>query len=257
MKLMGKVACVTGGAQGIGAAIATRFAEEGAYVAIADINSDGELERGLVARGLKATTVKMDVASEASVNSAFGVIQEKLGKLDILVNNAGIGTPVASILDTSPEDWERTLRINLTGTLMCTRAALRLMIPCKSGSILNISSNVGKRGVPLRSAYVASKWGMNGLTQTAALEVAQHGIRVNALLPGNVDTPHLTEVVQMHADADGKTFDEFSTMLKSLSPMNRYVELEEIGKVAVFLASDDSSAMTGQLINVSAGWIMY
>lgn len=257
MKLKGKVACITGGAQGIGAAIATRFAEEGALVAIADLNTDGELERSLTARGLKAVTVEMNVASEQSVDAAVNEIEKKLGPLDILVNNAGIGTPVASILDTTPEDWERTLRINLTGALNCTRAALRSMIPRRTGNILNISSNVGKRGVPLRSAYVASKWGLNGLTQTAALEVAQHGIRVNALLPGNVDTPHLTEVVQMHADADGKTFDEFSAMLKSLSPMNRYVELEEIGKAAVFLVGDDSSAMTGQLINVSAGWIMY
>jgi NAD(P)-dependent dehydrogenase (short-subunit alcohol dehydrogenase family) len=257
MKLAGKVACITGGAQGIGAAIATRFAEEGARVAIADLNVNGELESGLKARGLKAVTVHMDVSSERSVDAAMAQIEQECGPLDILVNNAGIGTPVASILDTTPEDWERTMRVNLTGSLMCTRAALRSMIPRKTGNILNISSNVGKRGVPLRSAYTASKWGMLGLTQTAALEVAKYGIRVNALLPGNVDTPHLTEVVQMHADAEKMTFDEFSTMLRSLSPMNRYVELEEIGKVAVFLVSHDSSAMTGQLINVSAGWIMY
>ncbi|HCO56439.1 MAG: SDR family oxidoreductase [Alphaproteobacteria bacterium] len=257
MKLQNKIAVVTGGAQGIGAAIATCFAQEGATVAIADLNTDGALERELTQRGCKALTVRMDVASENSVNDAFAEIERRCGPVDILVNNAGIGTPVKSIVDTTPEEWDRTLRINLTGSLMCTRAVLRSMIPRRTGNILNISSNVGKRGVPLRSAYVASKWGLEGLTQTAALELAQYGIRCNALLPGNVDTPHLAEVVQMHADAEGMSFDAFTGMLKSLSPMNRYVELEEIGKVALFLVSQDSSAMTGQLVNVSAGWIMH
>lgn len=257
MRLADKVALITGGAQGIGAAIAIGMAEEGARVAIADLQTGGELERDLTRRGHEAITVPLDVASEQSVTDAFAEVERRLGPVDILVNNAGTGTPVALIVDTNPDEWDRTMRINLTGAFMCTKRALQSMIPRNTGTILNISSNVGKRGVPLRSAYSSSKWAMCGLTQTAALEVAKHGIRVNALLPGNVDTPHLAEVVKLHADAEGKTFEAYTEMLKSLSPMDRYVELDEIAKVAVFLTSDDSSAMTGQLINVTGGWIMH
>lgn len=257
MRMKDQVAVITGGAQGIGAAIARRFAREGARVAIADIQPADALVAELTEEGYAALGVHLDVASEQSVADAFGTIDRELGPVDILVNNAGIGTPVALLVDTTTEEWERTFRINLTGTMMCTREALQRMIPRRSGNVLNIASNVGKRGVPLRSAYASSKWAMLGLTQTAALEVAQYGIRVNALLPGNVDTPHLDQVVRMHADADGVSFEEYTTMLKGLSPMNRYVELDEIADVAVFLTTTSSSAMTGQSINVTAGWIMH
>lgn len=257
MKLNKRVVIVTGGAQGIGAAIARRFAEEGAHVAVADINADATLASELAADGLSAVAVTVDVADEDSVTAMFEAVETLLGPVDVLVNNAGIGTPVASIVDTTTAEWERTMRINLTGTMMCTRAALRSMIPRGKGNILNISSNVGKRGVPLRSAYSSSKWAMNGFTQTAALESAPHGIRVNALCPGNVDTPHLREVVQKHADADGVSFDDYSEMLRGLSPMGRYVGLDEIASTALYLVSDDSSAMTGQLVNVTAGWMMH
>lgn len=257
MKLTDRVAIVTGGAQGIGAAIARRFAQEGATVVVADLNPSSEFADELVAEGHRAVHVTVDVADETSVEQLFATVDSQFGRLDVLVNNAGIGTPVASIVDTTTEAWERTLRINLTGTMMCTRAALVAMTKQGSGNILNIASNVGKRGVPLRSAYACSKWAMIGLTQTAALEAAADGIRVNALLPGNVDTPHLREVVQMHADAAGQTFEEYSEMLRNLSPMGRYVELDEIASTALFLVSDDSSAMTGQAVNVTAGWIMY
>jgi NAD(P)-dependent dehydrogenase (short-subunit alcohol dehydrogenase family) len=257
MKLEDRVAIVTGGGQGIGAAISRRLAEEGARVVVADINAEATMAAELESEGLRAWAFTVDVADEESIGELFTDVERRVGPVDILVNNAGIGTPVAKIVDTTTADWERTMRINLTGTMMCTRAALSSMIGRGTGNILNIASNVGKRGVPLRSAYSASKWAMIGLTQTAALEAAAHGIRVNALCPGNVDTPHLREVVQLHADADGKTFEEYSAMLRGLSPMNRYVELDEIASTALFLVSDDSSAMTGQALNVTAGWIMY
>lgn len=257
MKLEGKVAIVTGGAQGIGAAIVARLSEHGARVAIADLQTDDTLAEQLTAAGGMAMSTYLDVADESSVVRAFDTVERVLGPVDILVNNAGIGTPVALLVDTTTEAWERTFRINLTGSMMCTREAFRRMIPHGGGTVLNIASNVAKRGVPLRSAYASSKWAMLGLTETAALEGAPHGIRVNALLPGNVETPHLTEVVKLHADADGKTFEEYTEMLKGLSPMNRYVELDEIADVALFLTSSDSSAMTGQSVNVTAGWIMH
>jgi NAD(P)-dependent dehydrogenase (short-subunit alcohol dehydrogenase family) len=257
MKLKDRVAIVTGGAQGIGAAIAQRFAQEGAIVVVADLNPDSSFADSLRAQGLRAEHVTADVADEDSVNALFVATEEAFGGVDILVNNAGIGTPVAKIVDTTTEEWERTMRINLTGTMMCTRSALVSMAKRGGGNILNIASNVGKRGVPLRSAYSCSKWAMIGFTQTAALEAAADGIRVNALCPGNVDTPHLRQVVQMHADAAGQSFEEFSEMLRKLSPMERYVELDEIASTSLFLVSDDSSAMTGQALNVTAGWIMH
>ena len=258
MKLDGQVAIVTGGAQGIGAAIAERLSENGARVAIADLQSDGALANRLTAAGHTAMSTHLDVADEDSVRQAFDTVERELGPVDILVNNAGIGTPVALLVDTTTEAWERTFRINLTGSMMCTREAFRRMIARgKGGNVLNIASNVAKRGVPLRSAYASSKWAMLGLTETAALEGAPHGIQVNALLPGNVQTPHLTEVVKLHADAEGKTVEEYTEMLKGLSPMNRYVELDEIADVALFLTSSASSAMTGQSVNVTAGWIMH
>jgi NAD(P)-dependent dehydrogenase (short-subunit alcohol dehydrogenase family) len=257
MKLADRVAIVTGGAQGIGAAISRRLAEEGARVAVADINPKATLAEDLSAEGFRALGVSVDVADESSVEAMFATVEQQLGPVDILVNNAGIGTPVASIVDTTTAEWERTMRINLTGTMMCTRTALASMMQRGTGNILNIASNVGKRGVPLRSAYSCSKWAMIGLTQTAALEAAPHGIRVNALCPGNVDTPHLQQVVQMHADAEGMTFEAYSEMLRKLSPMGRYVALDEIADTALFLVCDDSSAMTGQAMNVTAGWIMH
>jgi NAD(P)-dependent dehydrogenase (short-subunit alcohol dehydrogenase family) len=257
MKLKDRVAVVTGGAQGIGAAIGRRLAEEGAALAIADVQSGAELADELTAAGYRAISVQVDVASEPSVLEMFRTVESELGPVDVLVNNAGIGTPVARITEMTTEEWELTLRINLTGTMMCTRTALQSMIPRGQGNILNIASNVGKRGVPYRSAYSCSKWAMLGFTQTAALESAEFGVRVNALCPGNVDTPHLRQVVGMHADAEGKSFGEYSAMLKSLSPMGRYVELDEIATTALFLVSDDSSAMTGQSVNVTGGWIMH
>lgn len=257
MTLKESVVVVTGGAQGIGAALVRRFVAEGARVAIADIQPADDLVDELRTQGGDVVGIPLDVASEQSVIDAFAAVDRELGPVDVLVNNAGIGTPVALLVDTTTEEWERTFRINLTGTMMCTREALGRMIPRGSGNVLNIASNVGKRGVPLRSAYASSKWAMLGLTQTVALEVAQHGIRVNALLPGNVDTPHLEQVVRLHADAEGETVEDYTRMLKSLSPMNRYVELDEIANVAVFLTSSASSAMTGQAINVTAGWIMH
>jgi NAD(P)-dependent dehydrogenase (short-subunit alcohol dehydrogenase family) len=238
-RVQGKVAIVTGGSQGIGAAIAQKLEDEGATVVVADLQTG------------------VDVADEAHVKDLFDRVEAEHGRIDILVNNAGIGTPVALITETTTEDWERTLRINLTGTMFCTREALRRMPAHGGGAILNVSSNVGKRGLELRSAYVCSKWAMNGFTQTAALEGAKDGIRVNAILPGNVDTPHLEEVVRLHAEAEGRPFEDFEGELKALSPMNRYVELEEIAKTSLFLLCDESSAMTGQLVNVTAGWIMH
>ena len=249
---------ISGANRGIGRAITEKLLAEG-YPLSLGVRSPEKLPKALRGEGKEQVLVHAyDARDGNSAKAWVHATAGHFGQIDGLVNNAGIGTPVALLVDTTTEAWERTFRINLTGSMMCTREAFRRMIARgKGGNVLNIASNVAKRGVPLRSAYASSKWAMLGLTETAALEGAPHGIRVNALLPGNVQTPHLTEVVKLHADAEGKTVEEYTEMLKGLSPMNRYVELDEIADVALFLTSSASSAMTGQSVNVTAGWIMH
>ncbi|MCW2639220.1 MAG: family oxidoreductase [Dactylosporangium sp.] len=256
MRLSGRVALVTGGAQGIGAAICRAYAKEGAAIAIADIRPADELEAEIRAAGGKAVQVRMDVTDPEQVASAFAEAERQLGPVDILVNNAAIGTPVALIEDVKVDEWERTIKINLVGTLICTQAAIRVMRPRGRGAIVNIASNVAKRGLPNRSAYVSSKWAVLGLTQTAALEAVDAGIRVNAVCPGPVATPHLDEVMLGHARAEGRSVEEVAEDWRTGAPMKRFIELDEVAAVATFLASDESSAMTGQALNVTGGLIM-
>ena len=256
MQLQERVALVTGGAQGIGAAIAQRFAAEGAAIAIADLQPADELIERIQSRGGRVLHVHLDVTDPEQVAQGFAEAERQLGPIDILVNNAAIGTPVALIEDADPVEWERTLRINLVGAMLCLRAAARSMRPRKRGVIVNIASNVARRGLPNRSAYVASKWGLLGLTQTAALELVDAGIRVNAVCPGPVETPHLDEVMRGHARAEGRTVAEVAEEWRTGAPMKRFIELDEIAAVALFLASDSSSAMTGQALNVTGGMIM-
>jgi NAD(P)-dependent dehydrogenase (short-subunit alcohol dehydrogenase family) len=256
MRLKGRVALVTGGAQGIGAAIVRAYAREGAAVAIADLQLAHELVDELQAQDRRALAVHGDVSGESDVQTMFDLAEAALGPVDILVNNAGIGTPVALIADLALADWERTLRVNLTGAMLCTREALRRMEPRGRGNIVNIASNVAKRGLPYRSAYVCSKWAMLGLTQTAALEAVGAGIRVNAICPGPVSTPHLDQVMALHAQAEGISLEEMAESWRRSAPMQRFIELDEVAALAVFLASDESSAMTGQALNATGGFLM-
>lgn len=256
MQLEGRVALITGGAQGIGAAIARRYAAEGAAIVVADISDDDTVVREITAAGGRAAQVRLDVTDDESVFAGFAQAESVLGPIDILVNNAAIGTPVALIADVDPAAWERTIKINLVGAMLCIQAAARTMQARGTGTIVNIASNVAKRGLPNRSAYVASKWGLLGLTQTAALELVDAGIRVNAICPGPVSTPHLDEVMQGHARAEGRSVEEVAEDWRTGAPMKRFIELEEIASVALFLASDASSAMTGQALNVTGGLIM-
>ncbi|GIJ30315.1 3-hydroxybutyrate dehydrogenase [Micromonospora qiuiae] len=225
-------------------------------MAIADIQPADELEKEIRAAGGTAAQVSLDVTDPESVAAGFAEAERQLGPLDIVVNNAAIGTPVALIQDLDVAAWERTLKINLTGSMLCIQAAARLMRPRGRGAIVNIASNVAKRGLPNRSAYVSSKWGLLGLTQTAALELVDANIRVNAICPGPVATPHLDEVMQGHARAEGRSVEQVAEDWRTGAPMRRFIELDEVANVAVFLASEESSAMTGQALNVTGGLIM-
>ncbi len=256
MKLLlkNKRALITGGCQGIGLAIAKSLAQEGADIVLADLKPREQAAEEIRALGRDCVLCQVDVTDEAQVVGMF----EKLGgaPVDILVNCAGTYGPVKRIAEMDRASWDSAFALNMTGTMLCTREALKGMIARKSGNIINIASNVARRGLVDRGCYVSTKWAMLGFTQTVALENVSYNIRANSILPGPVDTPHLDEVMKIHASRDAITLEAMATSWRDGAPMKRFIEAEEIGKVAVFLASDMSSAMTGQGINVTGGFIM-
>lgn len=256
MLLEGRTALITGGGQGIGKAIGLAFADEGCDVVVADLNPRQETLEDIRSRGVKAHGITVDLTDEEQVIGMFEKVDHQVGTLDILVNNAGTYGPVKKIVDMDRESWDATIALNLTAAMLCAREAIKRMAEQESGNIINIASNVARRGLPYRGCYVATKWGMLGLTQTLALETADDHIRVNAILPGPVPTPHLEEVMQIHARVEGRTKEDVAEEWRTCAPMKRYIEPEEVGRVAVFLASDMSSAMTGQSVNVTCGFIM-
>jgi NAD(P)-dependent dehydrogenase (short-subunit alcohol dehydrogenase family) len=252
MLLKNKTALITGGGRGIGYAIAHRFAREGCHIVIADLETKpGDLDR-LRAFGVEAAAHKIDMTDEEQIAGLFA----GLDRVDILVNNVGTYGPVKKIVDMDRADWDRTFALNLTSAMLSSREAVKKMIGQRSGAIVNIASNVARRGLPYRGCYVSTKWAMLGFTQTLALETVEYGIRVNAVLPGPVLTPHLEEVMELHARVEGKTKEAVAEDWRQGAPMKRFLESEEVANVALFLASEQSSAMTGQGLNVTGGFIM-
>jgi NAD(P)-dependent dehydrogenase (short-subunit alcohol dehydrogenase family) len=183
-------------------------------------------------------------------------VRERTDRVDILVNNAGINGDAQLVLDMPVAAWERTLRVNLTGTMLVVREIAPLMVAGGGGRIVNVASNVARRGLPFRGDYVASKWAVLGLTQTLALELVEHGIRVNAVCPGPVEGDRIEQVMEMHARAEGRTLADVRRAWSEDAPMKRLIEPEEVAAVVRFLVGDESSAMTGQALNVTGGFIM-
>ena len=257
MKLDGKVAIITGGGHGIGSVIATRFAAEGAAVAICGTGRP-RLEStvaGIVSSGGRALAVVADVSDEAAVKPMVEATVARFGGLDILVNNAGIAGPTAPVTEMKREEWERTLAINLTGAFLCAKHAIPHMVARGGGRILNITSVAGKIGYALRSAYAASKWGMIGLTRSLALEVGANDITVNAIAPGSTKGERIAAVVRDRAAALGRTPEEIEReFFLEQNALRRMVEPEEIAAMALFLASEEARNITGETISVSAGF---
>ena len=244
MKLEGKVAVITGSARGIGCAIAEAMAREGAKVVITD-RDGGEAARTAARLGGDAIAVMADVSRPEQIEALFEATVQAFGKVDILVNNAGIGA-ARLVLDIELDEWERIVRINLTGAFLCSQQAARRMIAQGTGGkIVNIVSLSGQKGGVGRSAYGASKAGLEVLNKIMAVEFADHGINVNAIAPG----PIMTETGKgMHTQ---ETVDAYHRLI----PQRRYGEPFEIAAAAVFLVSDDASYITGHTLNVDGGFL--
>ena len=245
MRLEGKVAVVTGAARGIGAACARRFAAEGAHVVIADILEEkGEATAQAIRDdGGSAAFIACDTGDGAQARALIEQTVSRLGRIDVLVNNAGIFT-IADFLDVTEEDFDRVLRVNLRGYFLVGQAAAREMAAAGTGSIINMSSVNGVMAIESIAPYVVSKGGVNQLTSVMALALAPKGVRVNAIGPGTI----LTEL-------SGSLITDETARRRVLSrtPMGRVGQPEEIAGIAVFLASDDSSYVTGQVIYADGG----
>ena len=255
--LAGRGAIVTGGAQGLGEAICRRLAEEGAHVVVADLNLEGaqRVAAGLAAQGgCRAAAVGVDVTDEAQVEAMVERAVQEFGRLDILVSNAGV--LIAEAVDVFPaEQWRTVMNVNLFGYFLCAKHAARVMKAQRSGVILQINSKSGKKGSYKNSAYAASKFGGIGLTQSLALELAEYGVRVNAICPGNlVDSPlWVDSLYAQYARKWGLTEAEVRQKYIDQVPMKRGCTYDDVTNVLVFLASDRAGYMTGQAINVTGG----
>ena len=255
MLLKDKVAIITGAASGIGKAIAVAFAKEGAKVTIADINPEAA-QKTAEQIGETAIAVKVDVSNRASVEKMFEEVESKFDILDILVNNAGLSY-ITPFLECSEEIWDKTIDINLKGTFNCSQVAISRMLPCKKGVIINMSSQSGKKGNSHYTAYCASKFGIIGLTQSLAVEFARYNIRVNALCPGVVFTPLWEEMIADYAKKRGMKPEEVKPYFENKIPLGRLCTEKDVADMAVFFASDKTSYITGQSINISGGSIMH
>lgn len=256
MELKGRVAIITGGGQGIGKAIALTYAREGADVVVAARSRDKveAVAKQISGMGRRAIGVPTDVSKRGDVEFMVAQTVERFGKIDILVNNAGIAGPNAAVIEMKEEEWDEVMAVNVKGTMLCSQAALKYMIPQKSGRIINMSSVGGIRGYPRRSPYGVSKWGINGFTQALAIEVGPYNIHVNAICPGPVAGERLNTIIMRQAKAAGVSPEEIEDGFKKKSPLGKIVSEEEVAELAVFLASERSNSITGQIINIMAGY---
>jgi NAD(P)-dependent dehydrogenase (short-subunit alcohol dehydrogenase family) len=255
--MSGKVALVTGAARGIGRAIADRLAREGASVVYSDLDGEGAKAASDAAGatfGGAHMALRLDVTSEPEIEAAVAAVLARHGRLDVLVNNAGIGTGPeerAEIDQVTTAQWERVLKVDLTGVFLVSRAAVKPMIAQRSGRVINIASVVGLVPLRLQSAYVAAKAGVANLTRSMALELARHNILVNAIAPGSTETDAWKGWIEDSSSEQKALY----TRLISHIPLGRAARPEEIAHAALFLAAPASSYITGHVLTVDGGWI--
>lgn len=239
---------VTAGGSGIGRTIAAAFAARSARVFICDIASEALEQAGTDIPGV--ALARVDVSDPAAVSDMFASAERTLGGLDVLVNNAGIAGPTARVEDVTPEALEQTLAVNVSSQFHCARHAVPLLKAAGGGSIINLSSIAGRLGFPMRSPYAASKWAVIGFTKSLAIELGETGIRVNAILPGHVDSDRFRRVVKAKAEAVGLGFEEMRRQFLDVVSLKRNVAAEDIANMALYLASPFGASITGQAISV-------
>ena len=239
---------VTAGAAGIGREIVRAFAAGGATVFVCDIDAEGLRALAEEIEGLK--TGVCDVSSRNDIERMVGEAVQALGGLDVLVNNAGISGPTAPVEDMDPDEWEKVIRVDLNGTFNVTRLAIPHLKKSKAGVIINMSSVAGRFGYANRSPYCTTKWGIIGFTKTLSIELGEHGIRANAILPGAVDGPRIQRVFEGRAKQSSKSLDEIEQEAMAVQSIKRLVDPRDIAALAVFLASDAAKSISGQMLPI-------
>lgn len=257
MKLKDKVAIITGGATGIGKGISFAFAREGAKLALVARNLPRleETAKAIRAKGGKAIAVQADLTDHEQIKKMVARVIDEYDHIDILVNNAAQGTyNNADVADMALDEWYLSMNTNLTAPMLCAKEVLKYMVPRRSGNIVNISSVAGLSGVPKESPYAATKWGLIGFTETLAIEVGPHNIRVNCISPGATRTSEFEDWINASAKSFGIPPEAIMKKLTENNSLKRIAEPAEIANCIVFLASDDSSAMTGHNLVASCGF---
>ena len=254
-RIDGAIAVVTGAAQGLGLGISERLARNGATVVMADLQQEkvGEEVGKLQQMGLKVFPGYVDVSDSASVNAFFDTVTCNHGRLDILVNNAGVGQKVTPVVKLDDAEWDRVIRVTLSGTFYCCRAAGGIMERQESGCIVNISSINGQNPAALVAAYNVAKEGVISLTRTLALELAAYGVRVNAVCPGPVYTEFNRSNMAQRSKSLGLTEDEMIERIRGAIPLGRWGEPEDIANGVAFLCSPAAGWITGEVLRVSGG----
>lgn len=251
-----KVVAVTGAAQGIGQAIALRFAQEGAQVAVLDLKDVTATVEACQEGGGQAIGLPVDVSDRLSIVGAVNHILEQWGQIDIWANNAGIfdSTPLTEL---SESRWDRVIEVNYKSAFLCAQAVAPTMVARRWGRMVNIASMAAKVAFANEVAYCSSKSAILGLTRALAVELGPHGITVNAICPGPIDTDMLTKTYQALADQHGVTLAEWQAQILKTIPVGRYGQPADVAGLVVFLASDDASFINGQAINIDGGMVFY
>lgn len=246
MRLKDKVAIITGGARGIGREIALIFAREGARICVCDVSEEAVAAavKDVESAGIEALGLKVDVTNSVQVEEMVGKVLDKFSKIDILINNAGI-TRDNLLLRMKEEDWDAVLNVNLKGTFNCTKAVSKVMIKQRSGKIVNVASIIGIMGNAGQANYAASKGGVISFTKSVAKELASRNINVNAIAPGFIKT-----------DMTAKLSQEVVDVMLKMIPLGKLGAPLDVAKLALFLVSDDSAYITGEVIKVDGGMVM-
>ena len=244
--LEGKLAIVTGGARGIGKEIAMLFAKQGANIAICDVNLEEaeKTAKEIQDSGRESLAFKVDVTDQSQIQDMVDKILDKFNKIDILINNAGI-TKDNLLLRMSEEEWDKVIAVNLKGTFLCTKIVSKVMLKQRFGKIVNLASIIGIMGNAGQANYAASKAGIIGLTKSVAKELASRNICVNAIAPGFIKT-----------DMTARLAEEVQKKMLSVIPLARFGEAKDVADLAIFLSSESSSYITGQVIQVDGGMVM-